>query len=346
MGERNPLRESRLGLRNLLSSSGGVLLAGSLLLIPGCTGFGGGGSGTLSAPPSIPDAAGADLGSRTGSPTVPLQVSGTGGSAPSGVLPVYWLGRDGDTDTLLYREFTPAAAPDSSGDPIADAVRHMTVGEPLDGDFFSPWSSATRVSSSISTRNVITVDISSDAFGGQLEPGVARKAVQQLVFTATAAAANAGLIPGGEVSSVLVLVDGEAGYEAFGEVELGGEFQRDNSLVAPVWITNPQDGEVRDPSTVVINGSGRSDTATLSWRISAASEGDSPEGNNTGGNSTGETVKEGVTGLDSPAGTTGIYSFTVALPPGHYEISVFRLESDENGKQHQRFTDTKAIEIK
>ncbi|WP_049822705.1 GerMN domain-containing protein [Arthrobacter sp. H41] len=343
MRHSNPLRESRLGLRGLLFSTGGVLLVSSLLFLPGCTGFYGVEPETLSAPSSSAAVA-ADLGSQA----APRLEPGTQSSAPSTILPVYWLGGAGDPEgrVLLYREFAPAAGPDRSGDPIADAVRHMTVEEPLDDDFFTPWSPASRVSSSISTRNVITVDISSDAFENQLAPGMAGNAVQQLVFTATAAAANAGLIPGGEVSSVLVLVDGQAGYRAFGEIALDGELQRDNSLVAPVWVINPQDGEVRDPSTVVVSGSGRSDSSTLSWRISSAPDeapdGEAADGGTTGGNP----VKEGTTGLDSPAGITGTYSFTVALPPGRYEISVFRLESDDAGKQHERFADTKTIEIK
>ncbi|MBG6217705.1 hypothetical protein IWX75_002163 [Arthrobacter sp. CAN_A6] len=344
MGNSNPLRESRLGFRGLLFSTGGVLLVSSLLFLPGCTGFYSGEPETLSAPSSS-DVVAADLGSQA----APRQEPGTQSSAPSTVLPVYWLGRAGDPEdsVLLYREFTPAAGPNSSGDPIADAVRHMTAEKPLDEDFFSPWSPASRVSSSISTRNVITVDISSDAFEEQLSPGMAENAVQQLVFTATAAAANAGLITGGEVSSVLVLVDGEAGYRAFGDIELSGELQRDNSLVAPVWIINPQDGEVRDPSTVVVSGSGRSDSSTLSWRIDSAPDAEVANGEPADGETTGgDPVKEGATGLESPAGTTGTYSFTVALPPGRYEISVFRLESDDAGEQHERFTDTKIIEIK
>jgi hypothetical protein len=141
---------------------------------------------------------------------------------------------------------------------------------------------------------------------------------------------------------VVLLVDGRAGSSGPAGAALDGELRRDPALVAPVWITNPQDGDVRDPSTVVVSGSGRSESSTLDWRITSL---DRLKGGVTPAPDQrvpGATVKEGRAELDGGPGTTGEYEFTVALPPGRYEIAVFRLGADGA----EEFADTKTIEIK
>jgi hypothetical protein len=201
------------------------------------------------------------------------------------------------------------------------------------------------VTSSISAQNVITVDISAGAFRAGLDDAVAGLAIQQLVYTATAAAANAGLIGAGEASSVVLLVDGKAGFDGFGRVALNGELRRDGSLVAPVWIIDPQHGDVRDPSTVTVSGTGTSESSSLSWRITSLEKLEGRATPAPGQRVPGSTVKEGSVRLDSPPGSSGGYEFTVALPPGRYEIAVFRTAAGDGGL-HEEFADTKVIEIK
>ncbi|MHA7262156.1 GerMN domain-containing protein [Arthrobacter sp. TMN-37] len=325
MNRRDPLRRSRLGLRGLLVSSAGVLLCTSVLLLPACT-----------SDPPAPPPSGASNALPVGPPAQPGNADEVAGS--DGILPVYWLGGSGGS-ALLYREFTGEAAPESVGDPIADAVRLMTIGRPFDPDFHGLWEPASMVTSSISAQNVITVDLSADAFRPGLDAARARLAIQQLVFTATAAAANAGLIEAGGTSSVVLLVDGKAGFDGPAGTTLDGELRRDPSLVAPVWITNPQDGDVRNLATVVVSGSGRSESSTLSWRITSLDKLKGRVPPAPGERVPGTTVKEGKVELDGPAGE---YEFTVALPPGRYEVAVFRLGGDDA----EEFTDTKTIEIK
>ena len=248
----------------------------------------------------------------------------TGGN----LLPVYWLG-DNEGTIRLYREFIEG---EKGGDPIAAAVQAMTASSPLDPDYFGAWSPASTVSASISPDNIITVDISSDAFGARLDEGSAYRAVQQLVYTATAAAANAGLVAGGAPSSVVVLVDGVAGFTAFGQIDLGGRMQRDAALMAPIWIIEPQHGEVRDESTITVAGSGVSEDAVLHWRISAVN------------GAVLEAYRSGTVGLDKGPGSPGLFEFTIALVPGEYEISVFDRPADDPSGQEINM-DTKRLTI-
>ncbi|NJC22416.1 hypothetical protein BJ994_001492 [Arthrobacter pigmenti] len=238
-------------------------------------------------------------------PDVELPSTAPAESAP--LVPVYWLG---EQDQLLYREFLPG---ESTGDPIAAAIWAMTSTEPLDDDYYSPWQTATAVNTSISPDNVITVDMTSDAFGSDLEPEVASNAIQQLVYTATAAAANAGLIASGSPSSVRLLVDGKAGYEAFGEIELGTELRRNVEAMAPVWIINPQDSSIRNDPTIIVQGSTTQTGSELGWRIRRVDGGGSPA----------EEVLSGTVAVDAGAGSTGQYEFSASLDPGTYLVEVY-----------------------
>lgn len=228
-------------------------------------------------------------------------------AATTPLVPVYWLGK---ANGLLYREFLPA---ESSGDPIAAAIWAMTSAAPLDDDYYSPWQEASSVNTSISPDNVITVDISSDAFAPRVSDDVAGRAIQQLVYTATAAAANSGLIASGSPSSVRLLVDGKAGYEAFGHIELGSVLRRDVSLIAPVWIINPQEGALRSDRTVIIEGSTTSTEPTLQWRVRRIDGGGVPA----------EDVVGGSVPREAGTGAVSLYEFSVTLEPGTYLIEVY-----------------------
>lgn len=283
-----------------------MFAASAALILSACTPP----AGDIGAITSMPETHPAEPGAALDNTSLPTETASEGE-----LLPVYWLG-DNNGKVRLYREFLPAVG---DGDPIAAAVREMTTSTPLDPDYFGAWAPAETVSTSISPDNVITVDISSSAFenpdaaNAPISADTAYLAVQQLVFTATAAAANSGLIASGEPSSVVLLVDGKSGFVAFGHVKLGGEIPRDPSLPAPIWIISPQAGESRNQATVVVQGSGISPDSTLDWRIEQRSAG------------TGRSIgpKEGTAELDSSPGMSGLFEFSVALPPGEYEITVY-----------------------
>ncbi|WP_434994216.1 GerMN domain-containing protein [Arthrobacter sp. Ld5] len=313
MHREDPLKKNRLGLGGILLVSGGVLLGSAAFLFPELGLL----AGNAQMAP-LPDPR-ATTPTEAATTEPPADASGqalsTGPSDAVGALvPVYWLGDGaGDDDERLFREYLPAPG-DSAGDPIADAVRLMTAGQPLDPDYHSSWRPASSVSSSISTKNVITLDISSDAFPPRLDEEQGRLALQQLVYTATAAASDAGLIAGGEASSVVVLVDGAAHYRAFGSIDLGGEWTRDAATLAPLWIIDPQEDTQADAGSLTVHGVGPASEDELTWRIDRSTDGSAAGATSL--------FRDGSVDVAPQDGAPGAYSFPVNLPPGRYEITV------------------------
>jgi len=252
----------------------------------------------------------------------PMAVSAPAEATVSKVVtPVYWLGLNG-SDVQLYREFLPSR---NTGDPIGEAVLAMTTETPADDDYFTPWAPASKVTASISSKNIITVDISSDAFKPSLDAGMAHRAVQQLVYTATAAAANAGLTTAGYNASVVVLVDGKAGYRAFGHEDLEPALQRDKSMPAPIWIISPQEEDGTETSLKVV-GSAVARDNHLAWRVERVLNG-RPET---------KPLKSGEIQLDAQAGETAMFEVDIELEPGEYNLRVFH--GDGDNEDSKRFT--------
>ncbi|WP_052274311.1 GerMN domain-containing protein [Arthrobacter sp. L77] len=311
MNHQDPLKKSRLGLGGILLVSGGVLVGSGAFLLPDLGRLAG---SAQMAPLPDPRATTATDGATTDPADAELRRGSAAGPSDDArpLVPVYWLGGD-DGDERLFREYL-ATPEESAGDPIADAVRLMTSGRPLDPDYHSSWRAASGISSSVSTKNVITLDISSDAFAQRLDEEQARLALQQLVYTATAAASDAGLIAGGEASSVVVLVDGAADRRAFGSVDLGGEWTRDAATLAPLWIIDPQEGTRTDPGSLTVHGIGPASEEELAWRIDRSIDGSAEGGT--------ELYRDGSVAIARQDGAPGAYSFPVTLPPGRYEITV------------------------
>ena len=74
----------------------------------------------------------------------------------SNKAPVYWIGRSND-NVFLYREFRDVPEQEN---PVTRALRAMMSEKPLDPDFFTPWQNPKKLATSISGKNVITVDVS------------------------------------------------------------------------------------------------------------------------------------------------------------------------------------------
>ena len=181
----------------------------------------------------------------------------------SNKAPVYWIGRS-NSNVFLYREFRDV--PDDEN-PITRALRAMMSETPLDPDFFTPWQNPKNLATSISGTNVITVDVSADAFNSNLDADMAQRAIQQLVYTATAAGASSGLIDAGQQIEVVILVDGHTDYLAFKHVKLGAPTSRSAGMVAPVWIIDPQQGTEVGDGRVKITGRSTVPSGKLHWRI-------------------------------------------------------------------------------
>lgn len=148
------------------------------------------------------------------------------------LIPVYWLQADND-GVYLYREYARAKA---SGDPVTDAISYMLNDKPAKDGWFTYLKPSTDIGVSISSENVITLDLPKKVFGAHLDEGLAQRSIQQLVFTATAAAANAGVLNGSQPPKLRLLVDGAANATVFDDYRLESEYERNSSFMAPIWI--------------------------------------------------------------------------------------------------------------
>lgn len=258
---------------------------------------------------------------ETTSPTPTHTSSGTLNS------PVYFLGSDQNHDKL-YREFRDAP---NLGDPVATAVSAMTSMQPLDHSYQNFWRPASSVTSSLQD-NTITVDISSDAFDSNPTEKQAEQSVQQLVYTATAAAAQAKLADG--VVAVTILVDGKPNYSAWGDVKLGRAISRDADARSPVWLIDPGEGQTFTTGAVTINGNGASANGSLMWQVQDAK---------------GKIVRrEPIPVSTDPANPTS-FKFVIELPNGKYTASAFEADrSDTPGSKkitNIRYVDKKSFTI-
>ncbi|MFJ5957231.1 GerMN domain-containing protein [Paenarthrobacter sp. NPDC092416] len=244
-------------------------------------------------------------------------------------IPVYWIGRSKE-DVYLYREFRDISG---DGNPVTTALRIMMAEKPLDHDFFTPWQEPGNLATSISGKNVITVDISRDAFNSNLDAGMAQRAVQQLVYTATAAASSSGLINSGQQIQVVILVDGHTDYMAFGQVRLGQPMARDASLVAPLWIIDPQEDVSLPAGAVKFNGRSTDSSKAVSWQILR----DNGSGEKT-------SLLNGQTKATGEPGQLGVFTFSATLKAGKYELRVTQL--DESGDTNQTNIDTRLFSVR
>lgn len=260
-------------------------------------------------------------------------VAGRSKSAPLEKLsgphlsPIYWLGQR-DSTVYLYRQYIAA---EDQGDPITTAIKYLTEHEPADPDYFNLWSKASRIGTSVDDNNVITVDLSADAFSRKLDDGLAERAIQQLVYTTTAAAAASGLIGQDPPASVNILVDGHSGFNAFGHVKLTGPIDRDTRLRAPIWIIDPQQGVKVPAGRVTMHGTSVAFPGGSHWELTRT-EGDHQTRVGAG------TVKLGEGELADNA-----FELGVDLDPGTYTLSVWgqkKGSKDRQGKDTKTFTVT------
>ena len=260
-------------------------------------------------------------------PSAPTTSAPLETSQASNKAPVYWIGRSNDS-TFLYREFRDVPEEDN---PVTRALRVMMSQKPLDPDFFTPWQNPKKLASSISGKNVITVDLSADAFNSNVDPAMAERAVQQLVYTASAAAASAGLIDAGQLVQVVVLVDGHTDYVAFNHVRLGSPTSRSAGMVAPVWIIDPQEGTSLADGAIKISGRSTVSGGKLRWdilRIDGSVE---------------TQYLNGTATASAEAGQAGVFSISANLGPGSYEVRVSQVE-EGNPDQHL-FVDTRGFTV-
>lgn len=269
------------------------------------------------APPTTPEPL--PPAGTTTSPSVPAtEPTSTQPAGQSDRVPVYYLGEVGDR-IMLYREFRTVTPADGTLPArIAAAVTEMLRDDPLDPDYFGAWPDGATVREVRVESNVAVVDlggIDSNSAGAE----TATMTVEQLVWTVTAVAADAG----SPVDGVRLLVDGSSRAQLWGHVAIGGVLRRSDAstVQAPVWLISPQhgdtvggDGPLPDVGDGVsgreiqIHVDGRVFEATVNLRVLGE-----------GGAFVGETF---VT-LSAGAPDRGEATTTMHLHPGRYTIEAF-----------------------
>lgn len=257
------------------------------------------------------------------STSAPLETTQSSNKAP-----VYWIGRS-NSSIFLYREFRDVPEQEN---PVTRALRAMMSDKPLDPDFFTPWQNPGKLATSISGKDVITVDVSEDAFNSNLDADMAGRAVQQLVYTATAAAASSGLIDSGQQIRVRILVDGHTDYVAFGHIQLGDLMTRAAGMVAPVWIIDPQENTEVAAGSVKITGRSTLSGGKLRWQILRAEE-----------DGTKVPFLTGETTAAAEPGQAGLFTLALTLPAGDYELKVAQAGAGDQPDQNE---DSRAFNVR
>ena len=141
----------------------------------------------------------------------------------SNKAPVYWIGRS-NSNVFLYREFRDVPGTGKPGDPGAaghDVARSRWIrtSSPR-GRTPRNWPRRFRARTSSRWTCPRTPSTATST------PTWPSRAIQQLVYTATAAGASSGLIDAGQQIQVVILVDGHTDYVAFNHVRLGTPMSR------------------------------------------------------------------------------------------------------------------------
>ena len=167
---------------------------------------------------------------------------------------MYWVGSS-KASFWLYREFR--TVPDAGG-VVASAVLAAMSQAPLDPDYSTPWRQPSRLEAS-TEGHAITIDVSPDALAStNVGSELAQLGVQQLVWTATAAAQSPG--------PVTILVNG-APADAWGVVRLGEPMTRDADARAPLWLDTPAEGAKLPAGKITFTGQANVFEGHVAWEI-------------------------------------------------------------------------------
>jgi len=276
-------RRARRRLRIRLASVGGAVVATVAAVVVGVVSC-----RPVPRPQPLPP-----IGTTAPSPAVPSPRPTPTVAPTVGVtVPVYWVGQQAGR-SVLYREYRAAAVPADTLDArIAAAVGLALSGPPLDPDYATPWPAGATVRNVTVDNGVSTVDLTA--------PAPAPIAVQQLVWTVTAVAADRQTT----LSGVRLSVNG---------VPQGGVLTRADASTtqAPLWLVSPQQGAtVHSPFTVTLDGSVFEAAARLRVR-----------------DATGKVVSDQPVQLSIGAPQRGQASVTLTLAPGRYTVEAYSVSA-------------------
>ncbi|MGX1748466.1 GerMN domain-containing protein [Glutamicibacter protophormiae] len=248
---------------------------------------------------------------------VPLATDSMEQAFPGQKMPVYWL-ENTDSGVYLYREY---ATDTRHQEPMGDAIAYLLAGKPADPAWYTHLKSTDDVGVSIDNQNLITLDLPAKVFSATLDEGLAERAIQQLVFTATAAASNAGILVGDTPASVRILVDGRQNATVFGGHRLQDVYQRDAKFMAPIWIIDPQFGTTTAVGAVKFHGRTSSfDGGTFYSLQFKASDGEP------------QVITAANRINDESVEPDGSFTLTTRLPAGSYTLTVWGKEAGSDAK--------------
>ncbi|WP_404291426.1 GerMN domain-containing protein [Glutamicibacter arilaitensis] len=232
-------------------------------------------------------------------------------------LPIYWL-ENMDQGVFLYREY---ATKNATGEPIGDSISYLLNEKPANSVWYTHLKPTSEIGVSMNQDNVITLDLPEKVFSAKLDQGLSERTIQQLVFTASAAASNAGLFVGALPPKVRILVDGRANATVFGDLRLADSYERDASFMAPIWIIDPQHGSTFKAGQVHFTGRASNFTDGIYYSL---------ESKDKSGKLTVLTADDRI-----PADTVssdGSFEFDKQLSVGSYKLTFWGKESGSEDK--------------
>jgi Immunoglobulin-like domain of bacterial spore germination/Sporulation and spore germination len=287
-----------------------------------------------SAPSVLPLPTGPSSSAPTVSGTSTVTATTSPAQVPGAVatLPVYLLGSVGNEGSGrrygLFRQFVSATvAGDATAAQKAQAALSAAVESRTGGGaspYLRPWGETTVEQVTLSDH-LLTIDLSG---GGSADVPAeqSRLAVQQLVWTATAAVGDAGL-------PVRFRVAGGATTTLFGTYPTGSTYSRpaaDASYqdLAPIWVERPATGTtVATDGAVVASGTAAVFEGNLQWRLSRS----------------GAEVTKGFATASTGAPGRGTWTVDLGrLPAGTYTFSAVA-NSAEDGRVQARDESTFSV---
>ena len=179
-------------------------------------------------------------------------------ASASATLPAYYL-RETPQGLRLTREFQHV---DLSDGPVTEAVRLAVTGGALDPDYRTAWPAGSNAKSVSLDGGAITVDLTGAPQGrpSGMSGEQAELAIQQVVYTAQAAAAQ-GRLP------VQLTLDGASTAQVLG-ISTSEPFSNaaENETLALVSVSSLSEGETVD-DRFVVSGIANSFEATVPWEV-------------------------------------------------------------------------------
>jgi hypothetical protein len=240
-----------------------------------------------------------------------------GRPVPTANLPVYYLGPAG-AGGRLYREYHQVPVAGGSVPARIEAAVGAMLGLPAsDPDYRSPWPIGARVAGVSVNGATVSVDLTGAATN-DVDPDTARMALEQLVWTATAASVPPGQATG--LTGVLLRLDGRAVTTLWGIAVPGQPLHRRPAadVLAPVWVIDPQQG-MTEGHNVTVNLAGIVPEATMRLRLRDAA---------------GTVISDQSVRLSKAAPQVGMASVALTgLPTGSYTIEGYVVSGRDGSEQ-------------